>query len=534
MRRVVSLGVVLSIAVCAAFLTQATVEAAGGGVVRIVYFYADDCLHCITVAEEVLEALQADYGDGLQIKMVEVSEPKNYELLVRAEELFGVTPEERAIPTLVVDGTVLIGEEAVRDRLPCILQECSAAGGTSWPALPGLDAIEYSAGVGSGLSAVPGGSDLIEPCGEEEVGACEGPSPIWVAYFYEVGCQQCSRAEYDIRYARSSYPQIVVDEYNAQDDAPLLQWLGERYALPDDLHLTTPAVFLGDEALIGSEITSQRLLSLAEEYVATGSGRVWDEFGSQETEAAVESIVGRFESFGVLTVVLAGLVDGLNPCAFATLVFFVSYLTLSGREGREVLYVGGAFTIGVFLTYLAVGLGFYKVLDLLGSALVLVGRWVYVLTGVLCAGLAVYSFLDFLKARRGDIGDMALNLPERLRLRINAVIRKGRHTQAYVAGAFATGAVVSVLELACTGQVYLPTIVFVMSQPALRVRALSYLVVYNLLFTLPLAVVFLLAYYGTESKQFSRFLQERAASVKLALALLFAALASWMLFTLAV
>ena len=111
----------------------------------------------------------------------------------------------------------------------------------------------------------------------------------------------------------------------------------------------------------------------------------------------------------------------------------------------------------MFLAYLVVGLGFYKVLDLLGDLLMTLGRWVYGLTALLCAGLAVFSFLDFLKARHAEIGDMALNLPHGLRMRINAIIRRGRKSQAFVAGAFVTGVVVSFLELACTGRsIYRP------------------------------------------------------------------------------
>ena len=94
-------------------------------------------------------------------------------------------------------------------------------------------------------------------------------------------------------------------------------------------------------------------------------------------------------------------------------------------------------------------------------------------------------------------------------------LRRGRKSQAFVAVTFVTGVVVSFLELACTGQVYLPTIIFVVSQPEMRVRALLFLVLYNLLFILPLVVVFILVYYGTGSKQLTRFLQQRAAMVKL-------------------
>jgi cytochrome c biogenesis protein CcdA/glutaredoxin len=492
--------------------------------VRMIYFTAEDCPHCNAILDEVLKPLQDRYGDQLQIKVVEVSDPANYEMLIRIEEMFSVPPEERGLPTLVLDEHVLIGEEAIREQLPCIYESCLGAGGTSWPAIPGLDDVSVAdaGGLGGGLN--PGVE--LEPCGAEEAVICEGPAPIWAAYFYEVGCQECSRAEYDIRYVQSKYPQLVVEEYSAQEDATLAEWLGARFGVPEGQRLATPALFVGQDYLVGTDITAEAVLALAEKYAPTGVDRVWADFNPQEAE---RSIIDRFKSFGVLTVAFAGLVDGLNPCAFATLVFFVSYLALSGRKGRDVLAVGVAFTLGVFLAYLAVGLGFYEVLDLLDDLLTALGRWVYGLTALLCAVLAVFSFLDFLKARQGEIGDMSLNLPHSLRMRINAVIRRGRKSQTFVAGAFVTGIVVSFLELACTGQVYLPTIIFVVSQPELRVRAFIFLLLYNLLFILPLVVVFILAYYGTGSKQLTRFLQQRAATVKLGMALLFAALSTWLI-----
>ncbi|MFW6136037.1 MAG: cytochrome c biogenesis CcdA family protein, partial [Chloroflexota bacterium] len=294
---------------------------------------------------------------------------------------------------------------------------------------------------------------------------------------------------------------------------------------PERKRLATPALFVGEDYLIGEDITSDAVLDLAEKYAPTGADRFWGDFDPRE---ASQSLIERFRSFGVFTVILAGLVDGLNPCAFATLAFFVSYLTLSGRKGKEILAVGAAFTLGVFAAYLVVGLGLYRVLGMLGDVLTRFGRWVYGLTALVCAGLAIFSFVDFLKARRGEIGDMSLNLPHELRRRINAVIRKGRGARAYVVGALATGVVVSFLELACTGQVYLPTIIFVTSVPGLRARAVLYLVLYNLLFVLPLIVVFILAYFGTTSKDLTRFLRQNAATVKLGMVLLFSSLAVWL------
>jgi cytochrome c biogenesis protein CcdA len=265
------------------------------------------------------------------------------------------------------------------------------------------------------------------------------------------------------------------------------------------------------------------------EHSAQGSPAPW-ELVAGETEGARTRIVDRFRAFGPYTVIAAGLIDGLNPCAFATIVLFISYLAISGRKGREILSVGTAFTLGVFLAYLLVGLGLWRLLQSL-DFLASLGRWVYLITALLCLFLAIFSLLDYRKARRGELEEMTLSLPHSLRLRINRVIRQTRRARAYVWAAFITGLAVSIIELACTGQVYFPTIIFVMGVPELRVRAVLYLLLYNLMFILPLVVVFILAFRGSTSRQLTHFLHAHAATVKLAMSGLFSVLAALLFYT---
>ncbi len=299
--------------------------------------------------------------------------------------------------------------------------------------------------------------------------------------------------------------------------------------VPVEQRLSTPMIFVGDDVLIGTEAHLQNLLVAVDKYATTGAERTWEEF---DPDAADESIVGNFQSFGVLTVMGAGLIDGLNPCAFATLVFFVSYMALTGRRGRDILFVGIAFTLGVFLTYLLVGVGFLKIVQSL-SFFGALGKWVYLLTAVICAVLAILTFRDYFRARKGKATEMTLKLPMNLRRRINKVIRENAQTRAFVLMAFVTGFVVSLIELACTGQVYLPTIVYVMSKPELAAQAFLYLVLYCLMFVLPLIVVFVLSYFGATSDQLGRFVNHHTATIKLFTGLLFVGLALWMTWALA-
>ncbi len=68
-----------------------------------------------------------------------------------------------------------------------------------------------------------------------------------------------------------------------------------------------------------------------------------------------------------------------------------------------------------------------------------------------------------------------------------------------------------------------------LNQPSLRARALFYLTVYCLAFVIPLIVVFLMAYFGTESKVMARFINRHMAKVKLAMAGLFLVLGTWLI-----
>ena len=125
---------------------------------------------------------------------------------------------------------------------------------------------------------------------------------------------------------------------------------------------------------------------------------------------------------------------------------------------------------------------------------------------------------------------MALQLPGFLKERVRATIRRQAHARQFALAAFVSGFVISFLELLCTGQVYLPTIVFVVGVPELRARATAMLLLYNVAFILPLVGIFVLTYFGTTSGQLTRFLQRRAGLIKLALAVLFVSLGGWLVF----
>ena len=353
----------------------------------------------------------------------------------------------------------------------------------------------------------------------------DSAGPIHLAYFYEIGCSDCDRAKYVLNYLKKTdYPNLTIDEFDVVEQIGLARWLADKYGLTESELLVTPVVFVGDDYLLESAITVNNLVPILNKYEEIGSEAIWNRWEAGQSEDAVTKML---QNIGLLAVIGAGLVDGVNPCAFATIVFFVAYLAFVGRKGRDLVFTGIAFTLGVFVAYLLLGVGLLKVLEVID--ITSWGRYFYIIVAVICLILAAVNLLDFFKARRGKVEDMQLRLPISWRRQINRVIREGAGVQAFVLVSFATGFVVSLIELACTGQVYV-VILSALSHPSLRGQALGYLVIYNLAFILPLIIVFLLAFFGVESGDLARFVERNTSTVKLVTALLFLGLGLWLIY----
>jgi len=499
-----------------------TVSDLGTAKVEAYYFYSTSCSHCMDILQNIVQPLEAKYPGLLGIRLVELSESVNYEALMKAERAFSIGASDRGLPVVLIGNEMLNGEEQTRARLVEMIETGLEGEGIKLPEIPGVDPASLV------ISQVQPEPDEALVCSPDNPENCEIAAPIYAAYFYQTGCKECARAETDMVYLQTQYPQLIIEEFNIFEEIALAEWLAARVDV--EKNFNTPALFIGDYAWIGeSEFTPDLIDPVLQELSETGSPAFWQDYDPEEGNSA---LIDRFERMGWLAVVLAGLVDGLNPCAFATIIFFVSYLSLSGKKGKEILITGASFTVGVFIAYLVVGLGFYKVLDLVSGFTSVISKIVYIFTAVLCLVLAVLSIRDFIKVRKGDLSDMALKLPEPLRKRINQTVREGRKASSYVIGAFVTGLLISLLELACTGQIYLPVIISMSSIPSMRGQALLYLMLYNLMFIVPLIVVFILAFYGTSSKQFTDFLRKHAGAVKIGMAIVFLILAAWLIFSL--
>jgi hypothetical protein len=359
-----------------------------------------------------------------------------------------------------------------------------------------------------------------------------------LAYFYQKGCAQCDRASYLLKYIGEKYPHLHVKpiDLNTDDGKRLNETLSNRLGLPQEKRLIAPSIFIGNDYLSPGEITESKVEALIATYekVETKSALEVEEKEIQKAEA---SMIERFKSFGVIAILLAGLIEGLNPCALATLVFFISYLTMVGRTRKEIFWVGMGFTGSGFVTHLLLGLGILSFVQHL-SFLPLFSRIVYFITFLFSTFLGIFSLYDYVQLKRGRPSKMTLQVPNALKKRIHRIIRTregeleaGKEVKPtrFLFAAMVIGFIVTLLQSTCTSQVYLPTILFVTNIPSLRDSAMFYLILYNLIYILPLLTIFGIVYWGTTSQQLAFFLQRRTSTIKLLTALFFFALAGILL-----
>jgi len=160
----------------------ASIGAAGASaaevtVVRAVLFYSPTCPHCHQVMTEDLPPIQARYGDGLDVLMVDVTGFAGADLYGAAVERFGIPENRIGVPTMIVGDTVLVGSVEIPEMLPSLVELLLADGGADWPAIPGLAAFIPAPPTASGTTAPAAGSPASSPV----AGTPEAASPGTIA-----------------------------------------------------------------------------------------------------------------------------------------------------------------------------------------------------------------------------------------------------------------------------------------------------------------------------------------------------------------
>lgn len=217
------------------------------------------------------------------------------------------------------------------------------------------------------------------------------------------------------------------------------------------------------------------------------------------------------------TVLFTALIDSVNPCAIGVLILLLSTLVVSRRQ-QQILKIGALYVIAVYITYFLFGLG---LIAFLAAIPLVAAEYVSIAVGVLVVGAGILEIKDYFWYGKG----YSLAIPHKHVQTIKDKMRKLSVGTVVFLGVF-----VASVELPCTGGPYL-AITLLLAQN-FDLTALILLMIYNLIFVMPLIVIIGIVLAGTKLTQIQQWKQNTKATMRLATGLVLIAL-GWLLILIA-
>ena len=217
-------------------------------------------------------------------------------------------------------------------------------------------------------------------------------------------------------------------------------------------------------------------------------------------------------------VIGAAAIDSINPCAFGVLIFMITYMSKVVGDTRKMLINGLIYIGAVFITYILAGLVLLKFIQSLTSFSVIT---YYVIGGIIIlAGLI--EIKDYFWYGKWFSLAIMPSEKERIKNYINKIAGTKKT-------AFGLGVFVALVELPCTGAVYL-AVLAIMAKSGLALSNMVMLLIYNIIFVLPLIIILLGAYKGMSTVNFKLWLEKNKKLMRLIVGLLLIGLGVWMIY----
>lgn len=345
------------------------------------------------------------------------------------------------------------------------------------------------------ISNLPQSVPYTEFISDEEIEYYLSLSDNGLLIFHSRTCSACKKVIPLIQEASAKYPDVAViyfDTYDSNANRTLLTKAGEKYGVK---YPSYPVIFAGKKTVLQGE---KRIVENYEKlFEAVSSGKIPDETYEELFSASViNSSMQTVQSGSELTLLLvigAGLADGINPCAFAVLVLLLAAV-VSMHSRRHALTAGMIYIIAVYSVYVLAGLGILSFVEFTGLAL-----WFSVFAGIcaICAGIIEIADGLFEKF------PLSLSIPESRKGYIVSALKSASLPSALILGIF-----VALIELPCTGGIYLAVLSLLSSQMTFM-QGLPYLLIYNAAFVFPLVIIVLVSAYGIPPETLNRIRLER-------------------------
>ncbi|MFQ5408784.1 MAG: cytochrome c biogenesis CcdA family protein [Anaerolineales bacterium] len=368
------------------------------------------------------------------------------------------------------------------------------------------------------------------------VGAQEAGTPETTQVFFSYGCADCWPYAEDVLLPALQAHGLAADsqfhDYTIPAERAFLLETADAVELPrsiaDSLYAFVPTeqgtlVILGhvppdliDVVLSAPDLPARLVLWQPEMHRTPTEYRLWAWAGEVQTfpiDTPIEDALSQalraggalpvgLANLGALlpVVVVTGLLDSVNPCAFAVILLLLAFLfTLRKSRGR-ILQLGFVYIGMIFLVYFAIGLGLLRAVRFSDEPhfVARIGSWL--LIGLGAVNLVEYFFPRF---------PLKLHMPKIAGARTHELIK-----QATFPTTVAAGLLVGLCTFPCSGGIYVSIITLLNAKTTLA-WGVSYLALYNVLFVLPLIAILLVVGNRPAAKAWARWEREHALRIRL-------------------
>ncbi|HSJ55294.1 MAG TPA: cytochrome c biogenesis protein CcdA, partial [Anaerolineae bacterium] len=169
-----------------------------------------------------------------------------------------------------------------------------------------------------------------------------------------------------------------------------------------------------------------------------------------------------------------GLLDGLNPCAFAVLLFFIAFLFTIRRTAASIWVMGLVYVGAIYVAYFLIGLGLMQAVLFVDDHhfMAKAGSWLVI-------GLGLINLKDYFFPQL----PIHLSIPTIARGTIQDWLKRATLPAAGVGGFL-----VGLCTFPCSGGIYV-AIVGLLAARTTYLQGVGYLGLYNLAFVVPLLLI---------------------------------------------
>jgi thiol-disulfide isomerase/thioredoxin len=325
----------------------------------------------------------------------------------------------------------------------------------------------------------------------------DGNTLVHLYFFWSQRCPHCLEAQPFVQSLAQEYPWLAVHSHqliNNQDNVALYTDMAR--AMGQEARFV-PAFFVCGQMRTGYDSAAgmgREILSLAQRCYQSGSTSSgttqaleegWGARGGSATDSIQVPLLGEVApedlSLPLFTLIVAGL-DAFNPCAFFVLLFLMSLMVHARSRGRMLL-IGGTFVLFSGLIYFLFMAAWLNLFLVVGGAPI-----VTLIAGLLAVIIGLLNTKDYFWLKRGP----HLAIPESAKpglFRRMRTLLGTDNTMAMLVGTATLAIAANSYELLCTAgfpMVYTRTLTLSNLD---KLQYYAYLIVYNLIYVLPLLAI---------------------------------------------